>query len=331
MKKIIILWICFCMISYVMAQMPYNDSHWRLNHEKSDEFNQPTLDISKWRYLLRGVDKMGIEKFYENCVSIQNGYLCLKTEKVDTEYHTGGIKTLSADYSYGYYEISATIPKGKGFWTAFWLFAECWNPWPLHRDWYDEIDILEPNGCQGIRADKNKVGLWERRRPEAEDKAYGEYVLDNLPDLSLSEHRFAVEWLPNYVCFYFDDQPFNKFCNHFSIPSHPMHVLIDQQISADECAPDSLTDSSLPQFFSVNWFRYFELEFDCNTVIDSVAGNGFDFTQMDYRVKKSYSIGNTSVPPDSKVTLRATDTIEINGTFEVPLGSEFILHITPCY
>ena len=43
------------------------------------------------------------------------------------------------DQLYGYWELRARLPKGKGFWPAFWLVNENWHYW-------NEIDIFEVLG-----------------------------------------------------------------------------------------------------------------------------------------------------------------------------------------
>lgn len=329
MKQIIFIFLSCTLIINVFAQTPSNDANWVKNNSKSDEFNGSSLD-SKWNAMSPSSFRYGLEIYQTNYVQFDGTNLKLKSDKIGSEYWTGGIKSASANYHYGYFEIVATIPKGKGFWTAFWLHADKWNPWPDKREWYDEIDILEPGGCQSINADINEVGIWEKDGDKT-IKKYATYVYSGLPDLSATEHRFAVEWLPNYVVFYFNGQPFNKFCNNSAIPTHPMTVLINQEIGKPSCEPNSITDAKLPQYFKINWFRYYELDFDCTDAITSSEGNGFNFSTFDYKVKKSFTLSNTSVPSGSKVTLRANEFVELSNNFTVPLGSEFVISATPCY
>jgi beta-glucanase (GH16 family) len=43
------------------------------------------------------------------------------------------------DQLYGYWELRARLPKGKGLWPAFWLVNESWSYW-------NEIDVFEVLG-----------------------------------------------------------------------------------------------------------------------------------------------------------------------------------------
>jgi len=52
---------------------------------------------------------------------------------------------------------------------------------------------------------------------------------------------------------------------------------------------------------------------------------------VNYAVKKSISLSSTTtIPQNNKICLRATDFIELKNGFEVPLGAELYLDVTPC-
>ena len=56
-----------------------------------------------------------------------------------------------------------------------------------------------------------------------------------------------------------------------------------------------------------------------------------NFNTYNYAVKKSISLsGVSSLSLGQNVFLRATDFIELKAGFEVPLGAELYLDVTPC-
>ena len=116
------------------------------------------------------------------------------------------------------------------------------------------------------------------------------------------------------------------------MPSHQnTNLIIDLQVDPSDpgwCFSD--ISNGILGYFDINYFRYHELEMDCTDEVTASEGNGFNFSTFDYKVKKSFTISNTSVPSGG-VTLRATDFIEISGEFEVPHGSDFVMAATPCY
>ncbi|WP_338550891.1 family 16 glycosylhydrolase [Roseovarius phycicola] len=85
----------------------------------------------------------------------QAGY---KEKAVQTvRYYTGSLSTFSSwSQTYGYFEMRAKLPEGKGHWSAFWLVPSV-NGWP------PEIDIFEvlgrENGSKGRGSPDNRVHL----------------------------------------------------------------------------------------------------------------------------------------------------------------------------
>jgi beta-glucanase (GH16 family) len=111
---------------------------------------------------------------------------------------------------YGYFEIRAQLPKGRGLWPAFWLL-------PTAGGWPPEIDVME---MLGHAPDTYYVAL--HARP-------GGQVLDDVtavaaPDLSAGVHVFGVSWRPDRIRFYLDD----RFVHESATPSDmtgPMYML----------------------------------------------------------------------------------------------------------
>jgi beta-glucanase (GH16 family) len=87
---------------------------------------------------------MGLNPF-----SVSNGILTIRAEKASPEVsshvwgygYTSGLLTTADSFSqtYGYFEVRARVPRGKGLWPAVWLL-------PADRTWPPEIDILESLG-----------------------------------------------------------------------------------------------------------------------------------------------------------------------------------------
>jgi beta-glucanase (GH16 family) len=151
---------------------PCNNDGWVLYFE--DNFDDQTLDLSKWRYpyqgVLGGYNFVGWKNWYANTgttpsrpvsdnVVVENGKLKIIARKevpaitgtVVTSWTSGGapLTTMTTDYDYssgwieskknfgyGLYEVRCQIPKGKGMWPAFWLFSG-------QYDAAIEIDVFE--------------------------------------------------------------------------------------------------------------------------------------------------------------------------------------------
>lgn len=107
-------------------------------------------------------------------------------------YYGGAITTkFSFAQQFGYFEIEARLPKGKGMWPAFWLM-------PLDGAWPDagEIDVFEGLGdphtvfCTVIAGNRKKT---TRVRLSF--------------DASADFHRYGVLWGPKELVWFIDRKP----------------------------------------------------------------------------------------------------------------------------
>jgi hypothetical protein len=104
---------------------------------------------------------------------------------------TGGEAALPASprfgFLYGYLEVRAKVPAGKGLWPAIWMMPASFN------DDAGEIDVLEVFGDQPSHA-RFTV---HRGHPQEGHGWDG-------PDLSADFHTYAVDWQPDHVAWFVD-------------------------------------------------------------------------------------------------------------------------------
>ncbi len=292
----------------------------------SDDPNHYVLDIEDKFYSFNSTlwnrvpnNTWGLEIFNQNNVTASGGVLTLKCEKVGGDYISGGIETVGKKaFSYGYFEIESTLPASgtRGPWGGFWMHTA--------EGGWDEIDVLEPNGCDcelgtqfhsGVFATYNGV-----RRTSVS-------IYDGFTDLSSCYNKYSLIWTPKYVQVLLNDEILYEIVDSLYVPSHPMFVFLTFQIDAWGCTPNS---NIFPvKYWQFKNFKYYTLKTDC---LNSIIQNNFNFTEHDYKVQKFYSLTNSTVPNNSNIVLRATDYIKLNGYFTVPLGSTFtaITHCNTC-
>ncbi len=131
------------------------------------------------------------------------------------------------DFTYGYIQAVARIPKGDGYWPGLWLL-------PASQAWPPEIDIMEAYGNDTTQADftNHPVG-----------SAQQQLQYDAGEDLSAGYHSYAVDWEPGSITWYLDGQA--RYTVTSGIPSEPMYFLADLAIdNALGLGPDSSTPSS---------------------------------------------------------------------------------------
>jgi beta-glucanase (GH16 family) len=208
---------CYCDIPATLHPM-----RWVLSF--SDEFNSPTLDTSKWNttypYNRRTTPTNAEAEWYvDNAFSINNGILSITADKrspsgtsvpLDYQYTSGMIASFDKfSQLYGYFEMRAKVPYGKGFWPAFWLL-------PYNYAWPPEIDVVELLGHQPhIAYFANHF-----KTPNGNSSVGGSYTG---PDFTQNFHTFGVYWRPNLIVWYVDG--IERFKTTSNVPQVPMYII----------------------------------------------------------------------------------------------------------
>lgn len=125
-------------------------------------------------------------------------------------YYSGAISTkFSFSQRFGYFEIEARLPAGKGLWPAFWLM-------PLTGQWPDagEIDIFENLGDPRVIYCTVIVG---KDRPTEKIA---------LPfDASADFHRYGLLWTPDALVWTVDRRPVLRRPTPAVLRTQPMYII----------------------------------------------------------------------------------------------------------
>ncbi|MGH8809270.1 MAG: glycoside hydrolase family 16 protein [Noviherbaspirillum sp.] len=152
---------------------------------------------------------------------------------------------------YGYFEMEAKLPRGKGTWPAFWLLAH-----PDRRR--PEIDIMEayPGGVEPWGyTDKSGVSrptaygttVWIDEGVKADGFQY-----DARTDLSAKFNKYAVKWEPNKQTFYFNGK---KIFAVNAAMNDRMYIILDLWFGSASGEPDESTPEGKANSFEVNYVR----------------------------------------------------------------------------
>jgi len=260
-------------------------------------------------------------------------YPCSIKPNDDTLYYYSGAVInpipypATTAYLYGYFEARCKLPVQKGDFPAFWLFKSSDN-------YYREIDIFEWTWGISLGSTRKYLGnIWIGDNDTIIPYGTNSYTVPtNEPDLS-NWHTYGVEWSPRRIVWYFDGKAVSEF-NGNLVPSADMHLIFNYALNnqtLDENKNPIIT--GFPRNMAIDYIKVNKLKCDCDS--DALITNNTELNNYDYKVKKTVIIDGTTnaitLPVDEKVTLRATDSVEITGEFEVPLGSEFevITHQCP--
>jgi len=233
----------------------------------SDEFDRSSVDSSKWNTRYRWgpnwiinneeqyyIDSLNDPNFGESPFRHGSGRLTiravrtpgnLRSKSREQNYLSGAMTTHGKfRMKYGYVEMRARLPRGKGLWPAFWLLHDTDNG---NRP---EIDVMENLG------DNTRLVY----------QTYHHYDNGNLrstpsyrapgPDYASSFHTFGMLWEPGRISWYVDGNVTNVYENG-NVASEDMYLLVNLALGgAWAGSPDGST--SFPAEFQIDYIRAYQ-------------------------------------------------------------------------
>ena len=164
-----------------------------------DEFEGQWLDESNWKLRYPGQRR----KAYNNkkYITLQKGYLALRTELVNDTIYTAMIGTQHRfETTYGYFEVRCILPQEEGHWAAFWMQTADMGKFIGEPEKAGaEIDIFEylPIKPKQIHHTIHYDGY--------EDSHQVKHKLVKKRKFKPSEwHTFGLEWTPEAYTYYID-------------------------------------------------------------------------------------------------------------------------------
>ena len=154
--------------------------------------------------------------------------------------------------TYGYFEIEAKLPVGRGTWPAFWLFNHIGTRRP-------EIDVMEAYAGGGPNSGWSDANLHPTAYAptvwiDAGKLAGTKTILTS--DLSAAFHKYAVKWEASRQTFYFDGR--EVFSLNVAM-SDPMYIMLDLWFGSASGQPDSTTPTGIGNSYEVNYVRAWKL------------------------------------------------------------------------
>ena len=266
-----------------------------------DEFNGKELDKTKWNLGYRWADIINNEMqgLVPENVTVEDGVCKIKVEKrtvqnVDwvgykgakKEYASGAIQTYNKwTQSYGYFELRAKMPGGRGTWPAFWMLPDRGRDVKNldERTWLgrkangkdispgNEIDIFEIMGSwkdPKTGAGKSHAGYFWNYDGKS---ASGGYALTNngagpehyaVQNQETEFHTYGCAWGPGQLDFYVDgvkvltreDPP-----TMTRIGSAPHYMIINVALKYDDWTPNKIPiadiDADLPRTMIIDYVK----------------------------------------------------------------------------
>lgn len=195
------------------------------------------------------------------------------------KYSSCNIET-KRKYSNGKFEARVRLPRGKGFWPAFWLFGKDQK--------YNELDIFEFWNEKDIWGnfdpDKlSKVHIMTSHFESAEQQCHRErnYGIDFSDDFN----DFGVKWERNSIRWYVNGdrkwkknklrwgrcivEENNSYGTNITQPEEPMCIILNLAIQGNDSIPENSPDATtpFPSKLQADWVRvWYRMDLG-NTVI----------------------------------------------------------------
>ena len=252
----------------------------------SDEFDQNGLpDPAKWSYEEGFVRNRELQYYTagrrENA-RVVGGHLIIEAHKEQypnaryqadapegrwqqrrehADYTSASLNTRAqASWTYGRIEVRAKLPGGRGTWPAIWMLGTNMNAvgWPA----CGEIDIMEYVGH-----DPGVVHANVHTRGYNHARGNGRGARTALPDAEKEFHVYAVEWTPEKLEFFVDEQKYFTLENDGkgvdSWPfDAPQYLILNLAIGGAWGGQQGVDDAIFPQKFLIDYVRIYQRSAD---------------------------------------------------------------------
>lgn len=226
----------------------------RYPHAGPDEIGSRTLldNHEQQIYVDPTLKGAGPKPLGLNPFRIENGVLHISAQRLPPQarralwnYHyMSGLLTTKDSFAqqYGYFEMRAKMPKGRGLWPAFWML-------PADRSWPPEIDIVEIIGHDPSMI--NHAAHWNLN---------GKHVSAGFPvlrsDSSAAFHTYGVEWSAKTIRWFFDGRETARITTPQEL-NKPMYLLVNLAVGGQW--PGKVDPKVLPAIMEVDYVRAYAL------------------------------------------------------------------------
>ncbi len=221
----------------------------RYRHPRKDVINREKQIYMDPAFAGTGPAALGVQPF-----SIGDGILTIRAERADAarvaphiwghRYTSGCITTeLTHWQTYGYFEMRARMPVGRGYWPSFWLL-------PKRDAWPPEIDIFEGAGSR-----RNKMHFGAIETKEKTPSNLSGWI--DLPGGGRIDdfHVYSLEWTADRITWFVDTTRMFELRNHKI--HEDMYLLANLALGSLDASwiPDPDESTPFPGRFEIDYIR----------------------------------------------------------------------------
>jgi len=242
-----------------------------------DEFDKDgEIDTTIWNFDIGDGSAEGIPGWGNNelqyytdrpqNVTVQNGFLLITAQREDfegAEYTSARIQTKGKfQQQYGRFEARIRMPYGQGMWPAFWLLGDDNNGQEIWPE-IGEIDIVENTGD----APTEIFGSVHGPEYSGGDSISKTFEFDGTR-VDTEFHVYGIEWGPNYINFYVDDDLYNQITpedieeetdgeGRWVFNDRPFYIILNVAVGGNLPGPPN-ADTEFPQSMLVDYVRVYQ-------------------------------------------------------------------------
>lgn len=246
------------------AVQPAPTGRWTLAF--SDDFDGGRLDPGKWTTCYwwdrNGCTNLGnreLEWYRPENVVVGNSQVRLVARPASAgqtpgrKYpYTSGLISTGRDtyrkdrpvrfaFHFGYAEMRARIPAGRGLHPAFWML-------PVTHDELPEIDVMEVVG------DRPGTLYTNFHYRDDAGRRHASTWSAHVHDLSAGWNTYAVDWRPDRLTWYLNGRKVREVTERAHIPDEPMYLLVNLAVGGNwPGSPDAST--KFPADMAVDYLR----------------------------------------------------------------------------
>jgi beta-glucanase (GH16 family) len=234
-----------------------------------DEFDEDAVDLTKWRFdtSRNAIGWHNNERQYyadnrpENSRA-ENGELVIEARRETIskarfpdwgkQSYTSAKLVTRQLLGYGFYEIRAKLPCGRGIWPAIWLL-------PVDGKWPDagEIDVMEMVGWDAMIVHGTlHSGIFNHRLGTQRG------AQKRIATSCTAFHRYQLDWQPDSITIGVDDRAFMRVANDQlggagAWPfTRPYALILNVAVGGDWGGQKGIDDAAFPQRMTVDYVRH---------------------------------------------------------------------------
>ncbi|MEX0331072.1 MAG: family 16 glycosylhydrolase [Puniceicoccaceae bacterium] len=217
----------------------------------SDEFNDGSIDESKWYY--RTGSKLWSTMLPANNSESDGLYrIHLRKEQANGKEYTGGGIITKGLFRYGYYETRMKTPKGEGWHSSFWMMRDkVLNTLPRDSV-HIELDVVE-NDSSDPHHYQVDAHQW---LPHIHRKIGTKQIY---PEVSLAEdfHVYGMEFTPTELRYFFNGE-LVRVAEASQFPHNDFNVWLSCLAAKLGPKTTAVDDTQLPAETQYDYIRIFE-------------------------------------------------------------------------